>query len=251
MKSQINTFLFLLLVIILIVSGGLFLKRLNRQPDAQPSASETSEYNPQIVPSKFTTSITNKYFSLPVGRKLIYHADTENGVERTELEIESETKTILGVETVIYRDKVFLDGELVEDTKDYLAQDDDGNVWYFGEDVRNYENGQFKNNEGSWIAGVDGAKPGIWIKAVHTVGDSYRQEYYKDNALDMRDVVAVEQVVETDVAKYTGCVKMYDWTPLDPNSKENKYYCPEVGALVLIEDLETGEKTTLIETKNP
>lgn len=203
----------------------------------------------QIIPSNFTTKITNKYFSLPVGRRLTYLAETEDGIERIELEIEAGTKLILGINTVIYRDKVYLGDELVEDTKDYLAQDKEGNVWYFGEEVDNYENGLLKDHEGSWIAGVDGAQPGIWIKANHVVGDSYLQEYYKGTAEDTRNVVAVDQTVVTDISKYSGCVKMYDWTPLNPQSREYKYYCPEVGAMVMSENLVTEKKTTLTNAK--
>lgn len=234
---------------ILVVAGIMLFKS-----DAQKgeiSKTETSEYNPAINPSDFTTKITNKYFSLPVGKKMIYEADTEEGVERIEIEIENGTRNIMGIETIIYRDKVYLGGVLVEDTKDYLAQDKDGNVWYFGEDVNNYEAGNLLDHAGSFIAGVDGAKPGIWIKGEQIVGDSYKQEYYKGEAEDMRDVVAINLTVSTKLATYTDCVKVYDWTPLDPKSREHKYYCPEVASLVLNEDLESRKRAELIKVTTP
>ena len=212
-----------------------------------------SIYNPKINPSDFTTDITNKYFTLPVGKKMVYEAETEDGLEKIQIEILDETKTVMGVETLVYWDRVWLNGELIEDTRDYLAQDREGNVWYFGEDVDNYENGKLKDHAGSWIAGVDGAMPGIWIKGNHKVGDSYRQEYYKGEAEDMRDVVAVGETVTTKLGTYTDCIKMYDWTPLDPESKEHKYYCPEVGGMVLEEHLVHGERLELVsaESYNP
>jgi hypothetical protein len=213
--------------------------------------SSNKQYDPTIDPADFSTDITNPYFTLPVGKKTIYEAETEDGVERIEIEIEKQTKQVMGVTTVIYRDRVYLAGGLVEDTRDYLAQDKEGNVWYFGEEVDNYENGQLKDHAGSWIAGINGAKPGIWIKAEHKVGDSYRQEYYKGEAEDMRDVVAINQTVTIKRGSYTSCVKVYDWTPLDPTSREHKYYCPQVGALVLNENLESGKKAELIEVVNP
>ena len=163
----------------------------------------------------------------------------------------AETKTILGVETLIYRDRVYVDGEIVEDTRDYLAQDKDGNVWYFGEEVDNYVNGEIANHDGSFIAGEDGAKPGIWMKAEQEVGDSYRQEFYAGEAEDIRDVIAVDQTVETELKTYTGCVQTYDWTPLDPESREYKYHCPEPATSVLLEDLESGESVELIEVTTP
>lgn len=214
-------------------------------------ATPPGEYDPQIDPSDFTNVITNEYFSLPVGKKMVYEAETADGLERTEIEIESGTKNILGVEALTYRDRVFVEGVLVEDTRDYLAQDKEGNVWYFGEEVDNYEDGVLKDHEGSFMAGEDGAKPGIWIKAEQIVGDSYRQEYYPGEAEDIREVVAVDQTVTTELATYTGCVQTFDWTPLDLESREHKYHCPEVGALVLTEDLVTGERAELIEVTMP
>ncbi len=126
-----------------------------------------------------------------------------------------------------------------------IAQDKEGNVWYFGEDVDNYEEGKLVNHDGSWKAGVDGAKPGYWIKANPMKGETYRQEYYKGEAEDMVQVVATNVKVKVPYGTFTGCVKTYDYTPLDPESRENKYYCPGVAALVLEVDLTTDEKLEL------
>jgi hypothetical protein len=213
------------------------------------SIQKNPEYNSRVNPADFTIKITNPYFSLPIGKKLIY--EEVGGSERIEITIEGDTKKIMGVETLIYHDQVFQNGQLVEDTRDYLAQDKEGNVWYFGENVDNYIDGKMKDHSGAWIAGVDGAQPGIWIKADHKVGDSYRQEYYRGKAEDRRDVVAVNLQVVTRRATYENCVKFYDWTPLDPGSREHKYYCPGVASEVLIEDLDGGNRTELVEVITP
>ena len=212
----------------------------------------TEAYNPTINPAEFTTRIDNPYFSMPIGKRMIFEKRSDEGLERIEITITGETRRIIGVETLVYLDREFLNGELVEETKDYIAQDKDGNVWYFGEDVNNYADGKFKDHAGAWIAGVGGAKPGIWIKARLVVDDSYRQEFYKGEAEDMVKVVAVGLTVETSVGTYTNCAKTYDWTPLDPESKEYKYYCPDAGGLVLVEDITNGERVELkkIETQN-
>jgi hypothetical protein len=252
---------FLLIIIIALVSfasfyflTGKFMKpKPTDQAKLPPAASNTvtdeANDSDNIDPTKFTTKIDNKYFSLPVGRKLTYEGKTEDGLEKIEITINGETKKVMGVETLIYRDKVWLDNELVEDTKDYLAQDNEGNVWYFGEDVDNYEDGKLKDHSGSWLAGVDGAQPGIWMKAKHTVGDSYRQEYYKNEAEDMQDVVSINETITTKLGTYKNCVKMYNWTPLDPDSKENKVYCPEVNAMVLETDLVSNESAELVKVE--
>jgi len=205
------------------------------------------EYNPRIKSSDFTTDITNSYFNLPVGKKMVFESKKRNGVERTEIQITGETRKVVSVQTLVYWDRVWLNGNLIEETKDYLAQDISGNVWYFGEEVNNYVNGKLANHDGSWLAGVDGAKPGIWFKANPRVGDTYRQEYYRGKAEDMAEVVAVDETVTTTYGTFRNCVKTYDWTPLEPDAKEHKYYCREVGGVALVVNLQTGGRTELIE----
>ena len=92
-------------------------------------------YDPKIDPAEFTAEITHPLFSMPAGKTMVYKAKTEDGEERTEIRIRGETRDILGVETLVYNDRVFLDGQLQEETYDYIAQDKSGNVWYFGEEA--------------------------------------------------------------------------------------------------------------------
>ncbi len=212
----------------------------------------SEQYDPKIIPADFSTQITNKYFSLPIGKKMVYEARTEEGkLERVEISILNETKIIEGVATIIYLDRVYNDGQLVEETRDYLAQHKNGDVWYFGEEVDNYENGKLKDHHGSFIHGKNGAKAGIWMKASQKVGDTYRQEYFKGEAEDVRDTVVTGLTVVTKKATYVDCVKVYDWTPLDLKSREHKYYCSEVGGLVLNEHLETGKRSELVSVTMP
>lgn len=180
-----------IIVLLLIIAGGAFLYINNLR-------NEANRYKPQIKPADFTAEITNKYFALPVGKKMTYESTDQRGItERIEIEILSESKVIEGVETAIYLDRVYNNGQLVEETRDYLAQHKNGDVWYFGEDVNNFMNGILLNNSGSFIHGMNGAKAGIWMKAEQRVGDSYRQEYYVGNAEDMRDTVATGLTVST------------------------------------------------------
>jgi hypothetical protein len=228
-----------IIVLVVVIAGGALWYFANQR-------SMASDYNPEIKPADFTTNITNKYFALPAGKKMTYESTDRRGItERIEIEILKESKVIEGFETAIYLDKVYSNGQLVEETRDYLAQHKNGDVWYFGEDVNNFLNGNLLNHSGSFIHGKDGAKAGIWMKAEQRVGDSYRQEYYLGQAEDMRDTLATGLTVSTKSGTYTDCVKVYDWTPLEKNSREHKYYCPKVSSLVLIEDLETGQRSEL------
>lgn len=201
------------------------------------------EYAPVINPSDFTKDISNRYFSMPVGKYMAYESQTEEGIERTEVIIPGWTKTIMGVETQVFWDRVYLNDELVEDTRDYIAQDNEGNVWYFGEDVDNYEDGVIKDHHGAWMGGVDGALPGIWMKSDPMAGDEYRQEYYKGEAEDMGRVDATGIPVTVPAGEYDDCIKIFEWTPLE-RATAYKYHCAGAGATVLEEEDE--ERVELI-----
>ena len=207
------------------------------------------DYNPQINPADFSTTITNPLFNLPVGKKLVYEAKTEDGEERIVIEITGATKTVMGVETLVYHDRVFLNGQLIEDTRDYLAQDKEGNVWYFGEDVDNFENGKLKDHAGAWLAGIDGAKPGIWFPANPVAGDEYRMEFYPGEAEDMQKIVAVGETVTTKLGTFENCVRTLEWTPLEPDAQEENFYCPAAGGAVLGVNLQDGQRDELAQLR--
>lgn len=206
------------------------------------------EYRPSIDPTRFSTEITNPYFTLAPGAKRVYEAHTDEGTERIEIEATGETKEVMGVTTLVYHDRVTKDGQLFEDTLDYLAQDAEGNVWYFGEDVNNYENGALVDHNGSWLAGINGVQPGIWMLADPIVGSEYRQEYYRGEAEDVGEVTKVDQSVTVREKTYTDCIVIHDSSPIDPKLNEDKTYCPEAGGLVLEENFTTGDRVELIES---
>ena len=196
--------------------------------------------------SDFSTKITNPYFTLKPGSKFVYETHLREGLERIEIEITGETKTIAGIHTLIYHDKSWINGIIEEDTRDYLAQYKNGDLWYFGEDVDNYKNGVFTNHEGSWMSGVNGGKPGIWVKAHPKVGETYAQEYLPGEAEDMVTIQSLHETITIPYGTFTNCLKTFDWTPLNPADLEHKYYCPQVGITVLEDD--QGEKTQLVST---
>lgn len=206
---------------------------------------------PDIEAAVFTnpTTITNTYYGPPAGQTYIYEGG-EVGLEPEEeivLERGTSTKLVRGVTCIVQIDKVYLDGILIEDTDDWLAQDDDGNIWYFGEESLNYDDeGNYLDNDGSWEAGVDDAWPGYWLPANPMVGMEYYQEYYEDEAEDEGEVVAVGQTVEIGLGTYTDCLKTMDFTDLEPDEYEYKYYAPGIG-LIKEEKYEDGELTEIVE----
>jgi hypothetical protein len=186
---------------------------------------EEKPYAPHIDPADFTTTIDNEYFPLKPGTTFVY----EGGAERDEFAVTSDTKRVMGVECVVIVDKAWEEGKLVERTYDWHAQDKEGNVWYFGEDTKEYENGKVVSTKGSWEAGVDGAKPGIIMPADPKVGETYRQEYYKGEAEDMAKVLDLNESVTVPYGSFDHVLETKEWTPLEPGYVEHKYYAPGVG----------------------
>ena len=168
--------------------------------DTQPPATtgtpvidpgDGGNYAPDIDPANFVDVIDNPYLPYAVGSRWVYEGESDGETERTEVEVLDETREVMGITATVVRDTVYVDGELVEDTYDWFAQDADGNVWYLGEDTHEYEDGVAVNAEGSWEAGVDGALPGIVMPAEPQVGDAFRQEYYAGEAEDMGEIIEV------------------------------------------------------------
>ncbi|HEX6010848.1 MAG TPA: hypothetical protein VFY87_03395, partial [Geminicoccaceae bacterium] len=162
--------------------------------------------------------------------------------------VTGETEEILGVRCTVVQDTVTLDGVLVEDTTDWFAQDRLGNVWYFEEIARNYENGDLANLDGSWRAGVDGAQPGIVMRARPRAGEVYRQEFRLGDAEDLAQVLSLSGDAAVPAASCGDCVVTRDFTPLEPDLVERKFYAPGIG-LILEVDLETGERVELVEIR--
>lgn len=200
---------------------------------AAGTPSPTKEaYGPVIDPANFVTAIDNPYLPLTPGTVFIYEGKTDTGNEHIEVEVTSDTKVIQGVTCVVVRDTVTVDGAMEEQTFDWYAQDNAGNVWYFGEDSKSYENGKFVSTEGSWEAGVDGALPGIVMQANPTIGDIYRQEYYKGEAEDMAEVLSLTETASVPYGSYTDLLMTKEWSPLEPSVIENKYYAPGLGLVL-------------------
>jgi hypothetical protein len=186
-------------------------------------------YQPVIDPANFVTKIDNPYLTLTPGTTFIYEGTTENGFEHNEVVVTSDTKTILGVTCVVVRDTVTANDELEEDTLDWYAQDKQGNVWYFGENAKQYTDGLIVGVEGSWESGVNGAQPGIVMEANPAVGDIYRQEFAPGEAEDMAEVLGLTEAVTVPFGSYTNCLKTKEFSALEPDVSEYKFYATGVG----------------------
>lgn len=198
----------------------------------------------QIDPQDFVADVTNPLFPLAPGTTYVLEGDTEDGHVRVEFEVTGDRKQILGVSCIVVHAVEFVDGDLVEDTFEWFAQDVDGNVWYFGEDTKEIENGVVVDDEGSWEAGVEGAVPGRIMLATPTVGTTYANESAPGEAEDMATVLALDETVTIPFGTLTGCLKTEDFTPLEPGVLEHKFYAPGVGLVLEVE--QDGSRVELI-----
>ena len=203
------------------------------EPEIVVNDDNGRSYNPLIEAANFVRTIDNPFLSLTPGKTWVYEGTGENGLSlRSEFEVTRDTKTILGVTTTVVRDRSWLNGNLSEDTLDWYAQDREGNVWYFGEDSKEIKNGKVASTEGSWEAGVKGAKAGIIMKGQPHVGDTYRQEYLKGEAEDVAELLGINESVTIRLGSYSKCVLIKEWVPNEKAIVEEKHYCQEAGNLV-------------------
>ena len=208
---------------------------------------------PSPDPDDFVEDVDNPYLPLTPGSRWVYES---GGIEpeRITVTVTGDTKEVQGVTTTVVRDVVRdSGGKVVEDTFDWFAQDDDGNVWYLGEDSKELENGQVVSTEGSWEAGVNGAQAGIimWADPAAHVGQEYRQEFAEGEAEDVAKVVAVSESVTVPFGSFSGCIRTEDRNPLESGSRENKVYCPDLGTAVEFPVNSPTERTELVNVTGP
>lgn len=202
-------------------------------PSHASSDPRPKSWNPSIDPANFAGVVEdNPYFPLPPGRTLLYRGTAKDGIETLEMEVTNRTKTILGVRTTVVVERHGLNGQIVEISENWFAQDRNGDVWYFGEFSQNYENGVPINSAGSWEAGVSDARPGIIMKANPQAGDVYFQEFAPGIAQDMAQVMSTSGSATVPQGSYTGVLETKEWTDLEPNSRERKFYAPGIGFLL-------------------
>jgi hypothetical protein len=201
----------------------------------------TSTYNPKIDPAKLDAHITNPYFVLTPGTTVLMKGLKDGVPQIHTTHITRRTRTIMGVECQVVKDVVTSNGKTVEIAYDWYAQDDKGNVWYFGESTSDYENGVVTSTKGSWEAGVDNAKPGIVMPAHPKPGPTFYQEYRPGIAEDKGQVLKARQTVRTRAGTFRNAVVIRDTNPLDPTLVQHKWYVPGVG---VVKSIRTGSSHT-------
>ena len=201
-----------------------------------------------LDPARFAgVAIDHPFWPMTPGSRWVYRESDVDGTEqRVEVTVTGETREILGITATVVHDVVTQDGEIVEDTLDWYAQDDQGNLWYLGEDTKELEHGEVVTTAGSWEAGVDGAQPGILLPADPQPGMTYRQEYYAGEAEDAAEVLSVSERVAVPAGSFEGVLQTRDYTPLDTTLEEHKFYARGIGPVQVIQTAGGSSREELV-----
>ena len=168
----------------------------------------------------------NPYWVLEPGYVLEY----ADGSEKLIITVLEETKKVDGIETRIIEERESKDGKLVEVSRNYFAISKRTNsVFYFGEHVDMYKDGKVTNHEGSWLAGEKGARFGLMMPGTPLAKARFYQEVAPGEAMDRCEIVSVTETVVTPAGTFKNCLKVEETTPLEPKTKEYKYFAPGVG----------------------
>ncbi|MGH8835101.1 MAG: hypothetical protein ACRDWG_08930 [Actinomycetes bacterium] len=187
----------------------------------------------QLDPAAFTTEVDNPYWPMVPGTTWVYTETDADGTKlRTKVTVTDQTKMVAGIEARVIHDVVSEGGQVVEDTFDWYAQDAAGNIWYLGEDTKEFEDGKLKTTAGSWETGVDGAQAGVIIPAQPLPGMAYRQEYYQGKAEDNGAVLSLEEFAKVPFGSFHDLLMTRDTTPLEPDLVEYKFYAKDVGPIL-------------------
>jgi hypothetical protein len=182
--------------------------------------------------STFTTDIDNPFFPLPVGHRVVLEGEEAGGHLLVRITSLDETETVAGVETRVVEEYEAKEGQVVEISRNFFAQAEDGTVCYFGEEVDIYDGtGNVTSHLGAWRAGDGRNRPGIFMPPSLEVGLAFQQEIAPGIAEDQAKVIALDEATAVPAGTFEDTVTMRDGSPLDGSSGE-KVYARGIGLIV-------------------
>ena len=203
-------------------------------------------------PGDFVARVANPWFPLAPGTTFVYRGVKDGKAARDVFTVAHTTKTIQGVRCTAVQDRLYLAGRLEERTTDWYAQDRQGNVWYFGESTAELDRaGHVTSREGSWQAGRDGAQAGIYMTGRPRVGQSRRQEYYRGHAEDHFSILSLHASVAVPYVSSNGALLTKEWTPLEPGTRDHKYYVRGIGQVKEVTVKGPIERAELVSVRRP
>jgi hypothetical protein len=207
---------------------------------------------PLPTAADFSARVDNPWYPLIAGTTYVYRGVKDGHPSREVMTVTHRIKVIDGARCVVIEDRLYLSGYLGERTTEWYSQDKQGNVWYFGENTAELaKNGHITSTNGTWRAGVKGAKPGIYMFATPKVGQAAQQEFYKGQAQDHFKVLSLHASVNVPYTSSTMAMLTEEWTPLEPGALDHKLYVRGIGT-VLEQTVKGGsERAALVSFTKP
>ena len=182
------------------------------------------EFN--LAERKLEPTGENDYFILIPGFQITLESQSETLV----ISVMEETREIGGITTRLVEEREHKNGELYEISRNFYAIDpESGDVFYFGEEVDFYTQGQITGHSGAWLAYEDGNQPGLIMPGTPLVGMKYYQEIAPNVAMDRAKVVSVTETFDTAVGEFKDCLLTQESSKINPVAIEYKTYCPGIG----------------------
>jgi hypothetical protein len=224
-----------LVIVLLLAASTAAFRGVRRTVVERPAAAAALPFAGEpahLDPAELTARIDHPYWPMRPGSRWLYRqTGAGDDSRRIEVTVTDRTRTVMGIQARVIHDVVTEDGEVVEDTYDWYAQDADGNVWYLGEDTRQLEGGKVTSTEGSWQAGVDGAQPGVLLPARPRPGMAYRQEYAA-GARDTGAVLSLHQRAKVPSGLFEHVLVTKEFTPLEPKLLKHDFFALGVGPVL-------------------
>jgi len=184
-------------------------------------------------PDSFVNRIDNQWFPLIPGTVFAYRGEKDGKPGRDVLTVTHRHRTIIGIRATVVLDRLYLNSHLAERTTDWYAQDKRGNVWYLGESTATLDaHGKTISTEGTWLAGVHGARAGIYMPAHPKPGDTGRQEYYRGHAEDQFKVLSLNARVKSPAVSSRHALLTQETTRLEPGTLDHKLYMRGIGTVL-------------------
>jgi len=198
-----------------------------RPPEPTPAPQNDDPVAPPPPGPTYRATVDHLYLPLAPGARWVYEGEQDGVPRHEETRVLAQRRTILGVSCTTVVEEVTDDGELVEVTRTWLAQDTAGNVWRFGEESVEYEDGQPVAGGDSWEAGVDGARPWIVLAADPRAGDVYSGN--RAGGWDQVNVVSLSESATVPAGSFEGCLATVETNPDDPEDADRIIYAPGLG----------------------
>jgi hypothetical protein len=232
----------LIILAITLTCAGL-VGALARPAGALSGAATDTEYTEDfpVDHCRFRANGRNMYMSLEPGYQLYLEGDDDGEFVTLLITVLHDTERIsfdhegerIRVKTRVVEEREYADGELVEVSRNFLALcQQTGDIYYVGEDVDDYEDGEIVGHEGAWRAGVDGALPGILMPGSFLLGSRYFQELAPGVALDRAEHVEMGVTTVVPAGEFEDSVVVFEDSALEPDADSEKIYGPGVGLLV-------------------